>query len=218
MKQFKIQITTKGTHSVECATLNVEKFDVDQLSCEDVYNMDTYYLAQCAIGDEWEGNFLLKVYDDSDTVGYESSDISNFARICAGEYSECLEEHQVVLSEDVSHQHNRLLSEQDLIDRKALEDGMYVLVVRDAKWRFMEYFIEAESFDPSKLLFVYNPQLEGVGYDYYSDENHVFYDGAFLENKLEDIGYDDYGCNCYVMERVTTKKESSFRLVREIQV
>lgn len=76
--------------------------------------------------------------------------------------------------------------------------------VHSIKCTELIYFIEDNEFDPDKLIFVSNPLMEEFGYDYYTDEKHIFYGEDFLEIAEDDydyLDYDEWGCEYKIINR-----------------
>lgn len=217
LKKFKMKITTKGASAIEMANLDTDEFDIDELTMDDVWDLDTDYLAECALGDEWEGRFSLEVYGENNELVYQNDDFTNFNFIVSiMDYDDMLENENINQSEELiniikSKIEQRIKEDKEKrvnsvgINENGEKKAVSYVGVHEIKWCTCEYYIEDTEFDPQKLIFVANPLLEAVNFDYNTDENHVFYGQDFLDVIRDEDGgglySEEYGCTGYVVER-----------------
>ena len=215
LKKFTIEIKVKGIHEIAYSAIDTDEYDVDELTEDDVWNFDMEYLTSYALGDEWEGPFELKVYDENGDVVYENDCFEDFKKLSPGEYEIYVEDGDIDADDELCKKVESLLEERHEEDMSLLEEGIYLLQITEAKWKVMKFDLEAETFDPEQLFFVWNPQLSGAYYDYFTDCNHVLYKDQFLEFYIddEDDVCDDYGTTYRIAER----NDNYFSLIRDIE-
>ena len=80
----------------------------------------------------------------------------------------------------------------------------------------MEFKIEDNKFSVNKLLFVQNPGIEGAGFDYYSDSDHIMYGDQFLENICEE-DVDEYGTYFYLAQIKKYGNKHRFEIIRKLE-
>ena len=213
LKKFTIKISTKGAHEIAYAIINTDEYNIDDITLDDAWDMEMEYLAACAMGDEWEGHFELKVYNENNEIVYETDSYDDINKINLSDYTDLVENEEIEVDNELFEKVKNTLKERAEQDKQYMNVGDCVLLIREAKWRHMQYCIEDVEFDPEKLFLVFNPQLNGADYDYYTDGNHVLYKDEFLEDLEEDGGGDDYGDTYYIAERTNRY----FEVIREIE-
>ena len=197
-KQFRVEITTKGLFDVEAASIDTEEYNIDEITSDDFddFIYDSDYICNFALGDEWQGQFKMKVFDENDNMVYENDDISEFLIVTD--------------AEDTEHE----LFPSTIDPKKAAEEwvkrwkedgigeapGIYAVRRHEIKWLSFEFIVEDEKFYPSKLLFVSNRKIEGLVYDNMTDPYHLFYEDKFVETEVDD-DYDEYGSTDLIMEK-----------------
>ena len=210
-KQFRVEITTKGSFEVEVAPIDTDEYDVDEITSDDFDDFMDYsdYICNCALGDEWEGQFEMKVFDDSDNVVYESGDFCEFLFVTDAEQTEDEDFPSTVDPKKAAEEWVKRWAE----DGGGQEPGTYAVRRHEIKWLSFSFGIEDEKCDPSKLLFVSNKKLKGLVYDYMTDPYHMFYEDKFVEAKLDEE-YDEYGYKDFVMEK---SENGWWKEIREIR-
>lgn len=228
LKRFKIVIEVRNVETFEMADIEDDVIiDNDEDILEDLveeYSDIAEYMSGIAIGDEWgddPDNFHITVYDEnSGKIVYEGDEIYDFMRI-----SETPIEIGDLLDLDEDDDAERIKEIRNKINFKKIEqsfnneceerkngllndNGTYskntFVRVHSIKCTELIYFIEDNEFDPDKLIFVSNPLMEEFGYDYYTDEKHIFYGEDFLEIAEDDydyLDYDEWGCEYKIINR-----------------
>lgn len=206
LKKFTIKITTKGTADIECAWLD-EGASLDDITSDDVYDsIEPEYIASNCLGDEWEGQYKLEVFDEEGNIVYETDEWKGISDTNDPDIEEIFDE-QTIKNID------KLVEEE--IEKCKKEDisGDCVLVIHEMKWYFMEFEVEDDVFDINKLMFISNPYLRGASYDYYTDPQHVLYGDKVLENIAEQDWFDEYGMTYYLAKR----DKGWFEIIRELE-
>ena len=199
-KKFRLELTTKGSYEIELVQVDPNEVDVENLSMDDAYEL-LYagdYIVNCGLGDEWGGQYELTVYDEDDNVVYQSTDFSD-AKFLADEYQFSDDE-----DFDEAVDRKRLLEVcQQCWDKEssAFDSGTYVAACHEVKWMTHTLYLEDEKFDPKKLYFVANRELEGIMYDSMTDPWHILYGDDFLKVAEEPEEYDEYGRTIHVIEK-----------------
>ena len=232
LKKYTIRIKTKGAHNILCGMINIEE-DVDEdelldsITTNDVDNnfdfephdgledpIETEYIMSHCIGDEYEGAFELEVVDEDENEVYTTDNFYDVKRvdpeIFIEDAEEIYDEDKMPDEETLKRMHTVMLEKAE-DDLRFIDEGYCVVVIDQMKWQYMTFEIEDTEFDINKLLFVYNPALEGASFDSYTDQCHVMYGEQFLEN-IEEDNSDDYGMTYYLAKR--TKKY--FEIIREL--
>ena len=201
-KQFTVEFTTKGAFNIEIAYLDPEDFDINNLSSDDIDAIkellnDSDYLAESALGAEWNGPFSFKVYDENQNVIFHSESFGDFKFITAAE--DALDDESIspsaVMQKAMQEWEKRWKTERD-----TESPGIYAVALHELKWRTYRFVVEDERFCPKKLFFVDNKLLMGIAYDNMTDPEHIFYD-RFVEAEDFDDCYYEYGTSFYIMER-----------------
>ena len=196
-KQFRVEITTKGSFEVEVASIDTDEYNIDEITSDDFDDFmdNSDYICNCAFGNQWKGQFEMKVYDESDNVVYESGDFSEFLFVT----------NAWTVDEDFPSTVNPKKAAEEWVKRWA-EDGdgqkpgTYAVRRHVIKWLSFSFSVEDEKFDPSKLLFVANKKLKGLVYYYMTDPYHIFYEDKFAEAEVDE-DYDEYGYKDFIMKK-----------------
>jgi len=198
-KQFRVEITTKGSFEVEVAPIDTDEYDVDEITSDDFDDFMDYsdYICNCALGDEWEGRFEMKVFDESDNVVYESGDFSEFLFVTEAEQAEYEDFPSTIDSKKAAEEWEKRWTEEGT----GQAPGTYAVCRHEIKWLTFSFGVEDDKFDPTKLLFISNRKLEGLVYDYMTDPYHVFYDDKFVDAEIFDDSYEEYGGHYFIMEK-----------------
>lgn len=230
--KYTIRITTKGAVNVMQGMIefaegaNVEEVldcittdDVDSWEFEPHDGLESgiypeYIAAQC-IGDEYEGRFELEVLDEEENVILTSDNVYDVKMVSSidflNEIENYYEDENERPDEELLQRMHKVMLEKLEEDKRYIYEGYCILVVDEMKWQEMYFEVEDDEFDINKLLFLQNPQLEGAGYDYYTDSNHVMYGDQILENLTGDEG-DDYGMRYFIAKR----HKQYFEIIREL--
>jgi hypothetical protein len=197
--QFRVEITTKGSFEVEVASIDTDEYNVDEITSDDFddFMYDSDYICTCALGDEWEGQFEMKVFDKSDNVVYENNLFSEFLFVTDSEQTEDEDFPSTVNPKKAVEEWEKRWAE----DGGGQEPGTFAVRRHEIKWLSFNFVVEDEKFDPGKLLFVANRKLEGLVYDYMTDPYHVFYEDKFVEAEIDDDYYEEYGYSDFIMEK-----------------
>ena len=205
LKQFTIKITTKGTMDIECAWLD-EGVSIDDITSDDVYDsIEPDYIASNCLGDEWEGQYKLEVFDEEGNTVYETDEWKGATDIYDPDLEEVFDEETLKRIEKILETEKEQCKNTEIL-------GDCVLVLHEMKWYFMEFKVEDEEFNIDKLIFVNNPRINGAGYDYYTDAHHVLYGDKVLENISEQDFFDEYGTTYYLAKR----HKEYFEIIREL--
>jgi len=209
-KQFRVDITTKGSFEVEVAPIDTDEYEIDSISPDDFEDLiyDSDYICMCALGDEWEGQFNLKVCDENNEEVFESDDFTEFLFICETEQTEDEDFPSCFDKKKVAEELEKRWSKDA---ENNIATGIYAVRRHEIKWITFNFVIEDEKFDPKKLLFVANNKLSGLVYDEMTDPNHIFYENKFVESEIDE-DYDEYGSYDFIME----KNENWWKEIREI--
>ncbi len=232
LKKYTIKISTKGAHDIMCGLIdiadgaNAEEV-LDCITSDDIDNWDfephdglessiniEYIGSQC-IGDEYESPFELEVLDNEENVVFTTDNFYDLKMVHPNSFLENIEDYYENEDEkpndELLQRMQKVMLEQYEKDAKRIHEGYYVLVIDEMKWQYMEFEIEDDEFNPNKLLFISNPNLEGACFDSYTDPCHVMYGDKILEN-LVDEGGDDYGFTRYLAKR----NKDWFEIIREL--
>ena len=223
-----------NVHALEMADIEEDRIIDEDTFEELVEECSDYseYISSIAIGDEWgddPDNFHITVYDEnSGKIVYEGDEINDF--ICM---TGTIDDDELLdLDPDDEEDRIKIKELRNKIDFDKIEqsynnecekrkngllndNGTYsknsFVRVHDVKHTELIYFIEDNEFDPNKLIFVYNPLLEELGYDFYTDENHIFYGEDFLEVAEDEyesgcIEYDEWGYEDKIVNRYVENK------------
>ena len=197
-KQFSVEVLADSTIEIEVAAIDSEKYDIGKMKEEDVDALmnDSEYIVQCGLGDEWDGRFELKVYNENDRVVFKSNDFSDFRFIVQ---SDVTEDEDFPTSVDPKNA-TMVWEKRWTEDGNGQEPGIYAVRRHSPQRVWFNFVVEDEKFDPSKLLFVSNRKLKGLFYDYMSDPYHVFYGDKFVEAEVNE-DYSEYGYTDFIMEK-----------------
>ena len=215
-KQFRVELTTKGAYDVEVAPIDVDEYDIDKLSLADARDLldDSDYIVNCGLGDEWEGQFNLKVFDENEELVYESNKFSDFNFVTyAQNFIDDIGEEEY--AKNTNWQNAVAIWEQRWKgERSAIEAGTYIAAFHQMKWMTYGFVVEDEEFNPEKLLFLLNKSVEGLLFDYMSDPDHIFYNDSFVD--VEDCNdiIDEYGTIYYIVKKW---KDADWEHIREIE-
>lgn len=211
-KQFRVEIITKGSFDVEIAPVDTNEYSVEEIQADDFYeDFMNYsdYIVNCGLGDEWSGQFEMKVYDENDNVVFECDDFSEIPFIVESEQAE-EEDFPSTIDPMKAVQEWEKRWEKEGITEKP---GIYAVSRHEIKWLTFVFVVEDERFDPTKLLFVSNRKLEGLVYDYMTDPGHIFYDDRFVETEIDDDSLEEYGHRFYIMKK---HEEGWWEEIREV--
>ena len=209
--KYTIRITTKGTHDIECGWIEIEEgLDrqevLDNITSEDIYEViEPEYIASNCLGDEWEGQYKLEVFDKNGTLVYETDEWKGITDIYDPELEELFDEETLKGIEKIVEDEKEQYKKTEIL-------GDCVLVVHEMKWYIAEFEVEDDEFDINKLMFVENPSLNGASFDYYTDLHHVMYGDKVLENISDQDSFDEYGMTYYLAKRT----ENWFEIIREL--
>ncbi len=197
-KQFRVEITTKGSYEVEVAPIDTNEYDINDITFDDFMELmdNSEYICSGALEDGWSGTFEMKVFDESDNVIYESDDFDEFPFIFEFDEDEDEDFELNVDFKKVKEECEKRWKEDDTIT----DPGIYAVCRHDMKWVTFRFSVEDEDFDPKKLLFVANKNLECLVCEYMTEPTHVFYDDKFVDVDDYDCS-DEYGCGYYIMEK-----------------
>lgn len=209
MKTFRVELKTKYAFDTEISKINLEDIDVDNLSKSQIFDLldDSEYIQYCGLGDEWDGQFSLKVYDENKKVIYKNDDFEDFNSFINSE-------RDVTDDNDLALVKPYLPTIVERWKHENVEPGEYIVAMHQMKVQKYSFIIEAESFDSNKLFFIGNQMMQGLTYDYMSDPNHIFYDGKFLIPEPLCDCEDVYGTRYYLAKR----EEGWFEILSEIDV
>ncbi|MBR5146285.1 MAG: hypothetical protein IKW54_01510 [Bacteroidales bacterium] len=237
LKEFTIKILTKGTNDIEFGMLKFEDgVDKDKaldeiyvegwdIVCPEGVNQGGLeYIASNCIGDEWEGDFQLEVFDENEDLVYESDENFGIQMVDPWSYLDYIDSYyeceEDIPDLETAKKINDTILEKAKNDVGFMQEGYCVVGIHETKWRNMEFKIEDNEFSVNKLLFVQNPGVEGVGFDYNSDSNHVMYGDKFLENIYDDDDdlIDEYGTSFYLAQIKKCGEKHRFEIIRELKV
>ena len=210
-KQFRVEITTKGSFDVEVTPIDTDEYNVDEITSDDFYNdfIDySDYICNCALGDEWKGQFEVKVFDENDNVVYESGDFSKFLFVTDAERTEDDDFPSTVDPKKAAKEWVKRWAE----DGGGQEPGIYAVRRHENKWLSFSFDVEDKKFDPSKLLFVSNKKLKGLVNDYMTDPKHVFYEDKFVETEVDEEYYQ-YGYKDFIMKKT---EDGRWEVIRKV--
>ena len=200
-KQFRVELNTKGSYSVEILPIDTEEYDVDEMTLEDAEELldgyESEYIAYGALGDEWEGYFELKVYNENDEVVFESDDFSDFRFV--NDFMQ--EDEEFTSNADLQNAAKEWEKRWEENAQNSPSPGTYLTVRHENKWIYFKFNIEDDAFDPSKLFFIANNELQGLVYDYMTDPNHIFYDNKFVDAEDDTECCEEYGRVFVIMEK-----------------
>lgn len=212
-KQFRVEITTKGSYEVEVTPIDTDEYDVNEITSDDFDDFRAFsdYICNCALGDEWTGPFEMKVFDENGNVVYESEDFGDFLFISDSEdiENDDLGFPSTIDPKKATEEWEKRWNEDGIGE----EPGIYAVCPHEIKWLTFSFNVEDEEFDPSKLLFVTNRKLDGLVYDSMTDPFHVFYNDKFVDAEIDDDSYEEYGSENYIMEKC---KEGWWKKIREV--
>lgn len=223
-KKFRIEIQTKGSRSIAIASIDTDEIDVDDMTSDDAMDFDLDYIAAGALGDEFDDNpFELKVYDENNEIVFESDSFCDFNFIASPDFMiDDILDNMESEGEEITDEYRnyienaiKIIAPRYTKEANSGVEGVYLVSICEDKWRTFSYFIEDSEFDPKKLLFVANKGLEGLGYDYSTDSNHMFYGNDFLESNDDDDDYDSYGTTYYIAEY--NQDDACFEIVNELE-
>lgn len=196
-KKFTVRLITKGGYSIEISRVDTSERDVYSISYDDVWDILDYgdYIADCGLGDEWSGQFSLTACDENGDTVFESNDFSDFRLVIDKE------DIPGNIPDDMLQQIVQECEKRWDSEKGEFEDGIYVAAFHEMKWQEFEFTVEDEHFDPARLLFVANKELEGLVYDYMTDPGHILYGGTPVDVKYFDESEDEYGTSAWLVRR-----------------
>ena len=232
LKKYTIQITTKGTEDIMCGMIDIadgvnaeevldnitsDNFDFCDLELNDGTYIELDYIACQCIGDEYRAHFELKVLDEEGNVVFITDNFKDLKMVVdpscflrdIDEYYENEEERP---DDELLQRMQKVMLEQYEKDKEEIREGYCALIIDYRKWEFLKFEIEDDEFNPNKLLFISNPQLNGACFDYYTDKKHVMYGDKILEDIEEDYTTSNYGCTRYLAIR----HKDTFEIIREV--
>lgn len=197
-KQFRVEINTKGSFEIEVAAVDSKEYNVDEISADDFEEIlqDGEYIVNCGLGDEWCGTFEMTVSDENGDVVFESENFSDFRFVVESDVTEDEDFPTTVDPKNATTVWENRWAE----DGNGQEPGIYAVRRHEIKWLSLNFVVEDEKFDPSKLMFVSNRKLRGLFYDYMTDPGYVFYGDKFV-NVDFDEEYEEYGYDDCIMEK-----------------
>lgn len=191
-KQFNIELRTKGAFQIEIARLDIDDdFDPEDMDIEDAEDCLSDrgdYVLGCAIGEDFSGNFDLKVSDGDEEV-FSCNDFDKMG---------IRFEEDVVEDCGLAEEEVKLLDEK--LDRlwKKYEPGMYLVAVHNMKWQSYSATVEDDEF--IRLDFIANGMFRGLLFDSYTDPDHLLFNGKLLSMTDNDADEDEYGTRYYLVE------------------
>lgn len=233
LKEFTINISTKGTVDIEFCMLKFEDGMDKDVALDDIYNDgwdivcpegvdqgEMEYIASNCIADEFDGLFQLEVFDENDKLVYKVDDGFDIQLVSPWDYQKYMDSYyecdEDIPDEETAKRINDTMLEKANKDVGFMQEGYCVVCIHETKWRNMEFKIEDNKFSVNKLLFVQNPGIEGAGFDYYSDSDHIMYGDQFLENICEE-DVDEYGTYFYLAQIKKYGNKHRFEIIRKLE-
>ena len=233
LKEFTIKISTKGTVDIEFCMLKFEDGMDKDVALDDIYNDgwdivcpegvdqgEMEYIASNCIADEFDGLFQLEVFDENEKLVYKVDDGFDIQLVSPWDYQKYMDSYyecdEDIPDEETAKRINDTMLEKANKDVGFMQEGYCVVCIHETKWRNMEFKIEDNKFSVNKLLFVQNPGIEGAGFDYYSDSDHIMYGDQFLENICEE-DVDEYGTYFYLAQIKKYGNKHCFEIIRKLE-
>ena len=212
---FRMVFTTKGGCDIEIAPIDTEEYNIDDIVYDDVAEIayDSDYIANGTIDKDFDGPFQIEVYDEEDKLVYANNKFDDFIFICNANQFDNPENIRISLTSEDSCLIKLKCENRWEEERNNTEQGDYLVLCHDLKWITYTYAIKDREFDPSKLLFVRNADLDGLISDCTSDATHIFYNNDFLEVTEGPDCWDEYGTSISIKR----KDNDRWEMLRDIE-
>lgn len=184
IKTFKVRIKVSEACHIKLANIDTEKYNIDEISHDDVYDDmmgGGNFVCQAGLGDGWNDNFELKVYDEDDELVYESESYDHFKFITNFQDFETEDFETIAELKSVK----KICEDLWKKEHTELSEGYYGVGCYVEDSTVFTFTIEDSEFDPSKLLFIRNSKVDGVWYNHMTDKDHIVYN-----DKLVNAEYD----------------------------